>query len=117
MRAVVQRVSAASVEAEGGQPTPELDGILVYLGVAAGDGPEDAAWLAAKVLGLRIFEDGAGVMNRSVLESGGGALVISQFTLLADARRGARISRGRSTGTSAPSILAGTSPSSLFLSW
>jgi D-tyrosyl-tRNA(Tyr) deacylase len=58
--------------------------------VARGDGPEDAAYLAEKIAGLRIFGDGEGRMNRSALESGGGVLAVSQFTLLADARKGRR---------------------------
>jgi len=65
-------------------------GILVYLGVAAGDTEADAAWIADKAACLRIFEDAEGKMNSSVIEAGGSALVISQFTLLADSRKGRR---------------------------
>jgi D-tyrosyl-tRNA(Tyr) deacylase len=90
MRAVLQRVSGASVEVEGtlvGQIGP---GWLVLLGVASGDLDEDADRLAEKVVNLRAFSDDAGKMNRSVLETGGSVLVVSQFTLLADCRGGRR---------------------------
>lgn len=90
MRAVVQRVAAARVEVEGQVLGSIEKGLLVYLGVAKGDGPADSSWLADKVANLRIFEDREGKMNLSLLELGGGALVISQFTLLADARKGRR---------------------------
>lgn len=90
MRAVVQRVSDARVVVDGETVARTDRGILVYLGVAAGDGEADAAYLADKVAGLRIFVDGDDKMNLSVREVGGGALVVSQFTLLADARKGRR---------------------------
>jgi D-tyrosyl-tRNA(Tyr) deacylase len=90
MRAVVQRVREARVEAEGEVVGAIERGILVYVGVAVGDSEADAAWLAEKSARLRIFEDAEGRMNRSVLETGGSAIVISQFTLLADARKGRR---------------------------
>lgn len=90
MRAVVQRVSKARVEV-GGEITGSAEvGILVYLGIASGDSEADADRLAEKAANLRIFDDAAGKMNRSVVEEGGSALVISQFTLLADARKGRR---------------------------
>jgi D-aminoacyl-tRNA deacylase len=90
VRAVVQRVSEASVRVERelkGQIGP---GLVVLLGVQVGDGEADAEALADKVLNLRIFPDEAGQMNRSVLDTGGGLLVVSQFTLLGDARKGRR---------------------------
>jgi D-tyrosyl-tRNA(Tyr) deacylase len=65
-------------------------GFVVLLGVGKDDGPEQVAWLADKIVGLRIFEDGAGKMNRSLSEVGGAMLVVSQFTLYGDARRGRR---------------------------
>jgi D-tyrosyl-tRNA(Tyr) deacylase len=90
VRAVVQRVREASVRVEGELKGSIGAGLLVLLGVHAADTEADAATLADKVLNLRIFPDEAGQMNRSVLEAGGGLLVVSQFTLLGDARRGRR---------------------------
>lgn len=90
MRAVVQRASGASVTV-GGEVVGSVErGLVVYLGVAAGDTEKDADYLAEKVAGLRIFEDEEGKMNRSVSDEGGGVLAVSQFTLLADARKGRR---------------------------
>ncbi len=90
MRAVVQRVSRAEVRVDG-QAVGRIErGLVVLLGVAAGDGEEAARSLADKVSALRIFEDEAGKMNRSVADVGGGVLVVSQFTLLGDARKGNR---------------------------
>ncbi|MGA2981288.1 MAG: D-aminoacyl-tRNA deacylase [Terriglobales bacterium] len=90
MRAVVQRVSRARVTV-GGEITGEIHrGLLVLLGVGAGDTRADADYLAEKTIGLRIFEDAGGKMNRSVAEVGGALLVVSQFTLYGDARRGKR---------------------------
>ncbi len=90
MRAVVQRVSEASVSVDGELVGKSGRGLLVYLGVAFGDTDEDASWMAGKVAELRIFEDSSGAMNRSAIDEGASALVISQFTLLADARKGRR---------------------------
>lgn len=90
MRAVVQRVAEASVSVEGRTVARIGPGLLVLLGVAQGDGEPDAAYLADKVVHLRVFADEAGHMNRSVLEAGGALLVVSQFTLLGDARKGRR---------------------------
>jgi D-tyrosyl-tRNA(Tyr) deacylase len=90
MRAVVQRVSRARVTA-GGEVTGEIGpGLLVLLGVGAGDTRAEADYLAEKIIGLRIFEDAGGKMNLSVAEVGGALLVVSQFTLYGDARRGKR---------------------------
>jgi D-tyrosyl-tRNA(Tyr) deacylase len=90
VRAVVSRVAWARVVADG-ELTGEIGpGLLVLVGVTHADGEADAAWLAAKVAGLRVFDDDRGVMNRSLAETGGGALVVSQFTLYGDARRGRR---------------------------
>lgn len=90
MRALLQRVSEAAVSVGGEEVARIGPGLLVLLGVAQGDSAEDARYLAGKVAGLRIFEDEAGKMNRSVLEVGGEVLVVSQFTLLADCRKGRR---------------------------
>lgn len=90
MRAVVQRVSSAKVVVAG-QTAGEIGrGLLLLVGVAAGDGPPDAEYVAAKTRDLRIFPDEDGRMNRSVGESGGAVLVVSQFTLQADCRKGRR---------------------------
>jgi len=90
VRAVVQRVARASVTVEGEVVGAIERGLLILLGVTHDDGDEQAAWLANKVAGLRIFEDDEGKMNRSLLDVGGGALVVSQFTLYGDASRGRR---------------------------
>ena len=87
MRAVVQRVSRASVRVDGEVRGEIGAGLLVLLGVEAGDGPEAAERLAGKIARLRIFENEAGRFDRSLLDTGGAALVVSQFTLLADSRR------------------------------
>ena len=90
MRAVVSRVAWARVVADG-ELTGEIGpGLLVLVGVTHGDTEADAAWLAAKLAALRIFDDGQGRMNRSLAAVGGGALVVSQFTLYGDARKGRR---------------------------
>jgi D-tyrosyl-tRNA(Tyr) deacylase len=90
MRAVVQRVAEASVRVDGQVVARIEAGLLVLLGVAQGDGEQDLDYLADKVVHLRIFADEAGHMNRSVLDAGGAVLVVSQFTLLGDSRRGRR---------------------------
>ncbi len=90
MRAVIQRVSRASVTV-GGEVVGRIDkGLLVLLGVAEHDTQDDVIYLAAKIVGLRIFPDNEGKMNRSLLEVGGRMLVVSQFTLLGDCRKGRR---------------------------
>ena len=90
MRAVVQRVSSARVEVEGEVTGSIGRGLLVLLGVGQGDTEKQAAWLAEKTAGLRIFEDDAGKMNLSVQDVGGSVLVVSQFTLYGDCRKGRR---------------------------
>jgi D-tyrosyl-tRNA(Tyr) deacylase len=90
MRVVLQRVSRAGVVADG-ETVGAIDrGLLVLLGVAADDTPAAAEWLADKVVGLRIFADDEGRMNRDVTEVGGSVLVVSQFTLYGDCRKGRR---------------------------
>ena len=90
MRAVVQRVTEARVEVDGAVIGKIGPGLLVLLGVGKSDTPADAEFLAAKVAGLRVFADEAGKMNRSVVEAGGALLVVSQFTLYGDTRKGRR---------------------------
>ena len=90
MRAVVQRVSRAQVTVEG-QVVGKIDrGLLVLLGVAQADTEQDLEWLVAKVLALRVFTDDAGKMNLDLSQVGGALLVVSQFTLLGDVRKGNR---------------------------
>lgn len=90
MRAVIQRVSSARVEVNEEVTGSIGRGLLVLLGVGQEDTEKQAAWLADKLAGLRIFEDEAGKMNLSVQEIGGAVLAVSQFTLLADCRKGRR---------------------------
>jgi len=90
MRVVVQRVLSASVSIGGEVKSAIGPGLLVLLGIGPEDGAEDLDWLVRKVAGLRIFDDEAGVMNRSVVEAGGEALVVSQFTLMASTKKGNR---------------------------
>jgi D-tyrosyl-tRNA(Tyr) deacylase len=90
MKAVVQRVSRASVTVEGQVVGAIGRGVMILLGVTHGDGEEQARWLANKVAGLRIYEDAEGKMNRGLLDVGGDALVVSQFTLYGDCRKGRR---------------------------
>ena len=90
MRTVIQRVSEASVTIDGAAVGRIGRGLLVLVGVEAGDTPADAEWLAGKIARLRIFADSGGLMNLDVRAIGGEALVVSQFTLLADARKGNR---------------------------
>ena len=90
MRAVVQRVSSASVDSEGVRTSAIGAGFCVLLGVTHTDTEADAKWLAEKIAGLRVFEDGEGKLNRSLLDVGGEMLVVSQFTLYGDCRRGKR---------------------------
>jgi D-aminoacyl-tRNA deacylase len=90
MRAVVQRVRRARVVVDGSVSGAIDHGLLVFVGVASGDGPADVQYIATKIRELRVFADAAGRMNRSVVETGGAVLLVSQFTLLADCRKGRR---------------------------
>lgn len=90
MRAVIQRVAGCTVRV-GGEPVGAIGpGLLVLLGVEDGDAVADCSWLAGKIARLRIFADAAGLMNQDVVQAGGGVLVVSQFTLLADTAKGNR---------------------------
>lgn len=90
MRAVFQRVTHASVRVDGELIGSIQRGALVFVGVREGDTDADATWLAQRIANLRVFEDEGGKMNRSILESGGEALVVSQFTLYGDCSKGRR---------------------------
>ena len=90
MRAVVQRVTRAEVRVDERITGKIGQGLLVLVGVGVADDSDDARWIAEKVANLRIFTDDAGLMNRSVLEVGGAVLIVSQFTLHGDARKGRR---------------------------
>jgi|SRR5205085_10098294 len=94
MRAVCQRVSEARVKVDGANVAEIGGGLVVLLGVARGDTDAQASRLATKIGRLRIFEDDAGKFDRSLLDTGGSALVVSQFTLVADTRKGNRPSLG-----------------------
>ncbi|MCM1108269.1 MAG: D-aminoacyl-tRNA deacylase [Clostridium sp.] len=100
MRIVIQRVSRASVTIGGTCRSAIGKGLLILLGIEEADGQEDVEWLCRKVAGLRIFDDEEGVMNRSILDCGGDALVVSQFTLMASYKKGNRPSYIRAAGHS-----------------
>ena len=95
MLALVQRVSSASVRVDGERVGAVERGVLILLGVVTGDAQAEGDWLADKVAALRIFPDADDKMNRSVRDVGGGALVVSQFTLAGDTRKGTRPSYSR----------------------
>ena len=90
MKAVIQRVAHAGVTIEGALKASVGKGLIVLLGVGYEDGADDIRWLVRKISGLRIFDDEKGVMNRSVVDVDGEVIVVSQFTLMADCRRGNR---------------------------
>lgn len=90
MRIVIQRVKNASVTIEGNEKSAIQQGFLILLGIGDDDNNEDIDWLVRKVIGLRIFDDENGVMNRNIMETGGDALVVSQFTLMASYKKGNR---------------------------
>lgn len=98
MRIVIQRTERASVDIDGERVSEIGKGLLVLVGVEKGDTDDDVRWLAGKTLGLRIFDDEDGVMNKSVAEVGGNILAVSQFTLTASTRKGNRPSYIRAAG-------------------
>ena len=98
MRAVIQRVTHASVTIEGQKKAEIGNGFLILLGIEQSDNQGDIYWLAHKVVGLRVFDDEAGIMNRNIQETGGDIIVVSQFTLLASYKKGNRPSWIRAAG-------------------
>ena len=98
MRAVIQRVKHASVSIGGTTKSAIGPGFLILLGIENADTQEDADWLCRKISGLRVFDDAEGVMNRSITDAGGEALVVSQFTLMASYKKGNRPSYIRAAG-------------------
>ena len=98
MRVVLQRVRHASVKIGGRLKSEIGPGLLILLGIEEADGPDDVNWLVKKCAAMRIFDDEAGVMNRSVLDIEGNALVVSQFTLMASTKKGNRPSYIRAAG-------------------
>ena len=90
MRAVIQRVNQASVTIDGQVKSSIGKGLLILLGICEEDSQEDVNWLVHKLIGLRIFDDDAGVMNRSVIDVNGEVLIVSQFTLYASYKKGNR---------------------------
>ncbi len=101
MRVVLQRVSRGEVRIDGGVAGRVGRGYVVLVGFAAGDDPDTLAWMADKIVGLRLFPDGEGKMNLDLDQVGGGLLVVSQFTLYGDARKGRRPSF---VGAAAPEV-------------
>ena len=98
MRTVIQRVQRASISINGSTTSAIGQGLLILLGIEAADTEEDIQWLCRKVLGLRIFDDEEGVMNRSIMDVGGDIIVVSQFTLMASYKKGNRPSWIRAAG-------------------
>lgn len=98
MRAVIQRVTHASVTIEGQKKAEIGNGFLILLGIEQSDNQEDIDWLTHKIVGLRVFDDEAGIMNRNIQETGGDIIVVSQFTLLASYKKGNRPSWIRAAG-------------------
>ena len=98
MRVVIQRVSHASVTIEGQRKSQIGAGFLILLGIEQADTQADIAWLVRKIIGLRVFDDEDGVMNKDILETGGDIIVVSQFTLMASYKKGNRPSWIRAAG-------------------
>ena len=98
MRTVIQRVKHAKVSINGTTKASIGEGLLLLLGIEAADTEEDIQWLSHKVLGLRIFDDEQGIMNRNILDVGGDIIVVSQFTLMASYKKGNRPSWIRAAG-------------------
>ena len=111
MRVVIQRVLNASVSISGTVTAAIGEGLLVLLGICEEDGDEDIEWLVKKIVGLRVFDDAAGVMNIDVRDAGGDILVVSQFTLMASTKKGNRPSYIRAARPEVAIPLYGTSAS------
>lgn len=98
MRAVIQRVTHASVTIQGKTKAEIGKGFLILLGIEQADNQEDIDWLTRKIIGLRVFDDEAGIMNKNIQENGGDIIVVSQFTLMASYKKGNRPSWIRAAG-------------------
>lgn len=98
MRVVIQRVKHASVTIEGTVKSQIEEGYLILLGIEEADGTEDIDWLCRKIIGLRVFNDENGVMNKSIMDTNGDIIVVSQFTLMASYKKGNRPSYLRAAG-------------------
>lgn len=98
MRAVIQRVTHASVTIQSNRKAEIGRGFLILLGIEQSDNQEDIEWLTRKIIGLRVFDDEAGIMNRNILETDGDIIVVSQFTLMASYKKGNRPSWIRAAG-------------------
>ena len=98
MRAVIQRVTHASVTIEGNKKAEIGNGFLILLGIENADNQEDIEWLTRKIIGLRVFDDENGIMNKNIQETGGDIIVVSQFTLMASYKKGNRPSWIRAAG-------------------
>ena len=98
MRAVIQRVTHASVTIEGNKKAEIGKGFLILLGIENADNQEDIEWLTRKIIGLRVFDDENGIMNKNIQETGGDIIVVSQFTLMASYKKGNRPSWIRAAG-------------------
>ena len=98
MRAVIQRVTHASVTIEGNKKAEIGNGFLILLGIENADNQEDIEWLTCKIIGLRVFDDENGVMNKNIQETAGDIIVVSQFTLMASYKKGNRPSWIRAAG-------------------
>ena len=98
MRAVIQRVTHASVTIEGQKKAEIGNGFLILLGIEQSDNQEDIDWLTHKIVGLRVFDNEAGIMNRNIQETGGDIIVVSQFTLMASYKKGNRPSWIKAAG-------------------
>jgi D-tyrosyl-tRNA(Tyr) deacylase len=97
MRAIIQRVIYARITIDGSVKSAMGNGLLVLLGIEDSDGTEDIQWLSNKIVNLRIFDDDSGVMNRSLVETGGELMLVSQFTLFASTKKGNRPSYSRAS--------------------